>query len=253
MPTALGIYYFTHSRDAATPFPMVLVHGAGGNHLYWPPEIRRLQGVRVFAPDLPGHGKSQGPGEQTIQGYSDALKSWLDYIGLQQIVLVGHSMGGAIAIKFTSQHPERVAGLGLISTGARLRVDPVLLADTGQSSTQASAIEMIITKSFSKNAKPRLVEMASRRFLETRPSVLGGDFQACDAFDMREQIHLIKTPTLVLCGDQDLMTPLRFSQYLARNLPNATLEVIHDAGHMVILEQPQEVAARLFTIFDQLM
>ena len=56
---------------------------------------------------------------------------------------------------------------------------------------------------------------------------------------------------LVLCGDQDLMTPLRFSQYLARNLPNATLEVIHDAGHMVILERPREVAERLLAFIDQ--
>ncbi len=245
MPSAAGLYYFEHSREATAPYPIVLVHGAGGNHLYWPPEIRRLRGIRVFAPDLPGHGKSEGPGEQSIQSYQDTLLRWLDFIGLQKIILVGHSMGGAIALRFASLHPERVAGLGLISTGARLKVHPSLIESAAGRGSNETAIEFIIEQSFSDQANPRLVNQAAQRFKETRPSVLHGDFLACEAFDMRQELGTLSMPTLVLCGDQDRMTPLRFSQYLARQLPNAELEIIREAGHMVILERPREVAACL--------
>jgi pimeloyl-ACP methyl ester carboxylesterase len=231
---------------------MVLIHGAGGNHLYWPPEIRRLRGFRVFALDLPGHGKSEGPGEQSIQSYQDTFLRWLDFLGLQKIILVGHSMGGAIALRCASLHPERVLGLGLISTGARLKVHPSLLESTAGRGSQETAVEFIIRHSFSDQANPRLVTQAAQRFKETRPSVLHGDFLACDAFDMRQDLGTLPMQTLVLCGDQDRMTPLRFSQYLARQLPNADLEVIREAGHMVILEKPREVAARLLTFLEKI-
>ncbi len=194
MPIAAGLYYFTHSRDAAAPYPVVLIHGAGGNHLYWPPEIRRMKGQRVLALDLPGHGKSGGPGEQSIQGYSDALLRWMDVLGLQKIALVGHSMGGAITMTFANQHPERIAGMGLISTGARLKVAPALMEHTASSGTFASAVEMMIGRSFSETADPHLIELAMRRFKETRPSVLHGDFLACEGFDMREKIQMLSPP-----------------------------------------------------------
>lgn len=252
MPIAAGLYYFEHSRDAVAPNPIVLIHGAGGNHLYWPPEIRRMKGQHIFALDLPGHGKSGGPGEQSIQGYSDALLRWMDILGLQIITLVGHSMGGAVTMTFASQHRDRIAAMGLISTGARLKVDPSLMEHTASSGTFASAVEMMIGRSFSESADPRLVGLAMRRFKETRPSVLHGDFVACDAFDIRETMFTLTAPTLVVCGDQDRMTPLRFSQHLARHLPDARLDLVPDAGHMVILERPRLVAASLLAFLNEL-
>jgi pimeloyl-ACP methyl ester carboxylesterase len=74
------------------------------------------------------------------------------------------------------------------------------------------------------------------------PRVLYADFKACDAFDVRDQVGEIEQPTLVICGENDQMTPVRFSQFLAENLINSRLEVVPKAGHMVMLEQPETVA-----------
>jgi pimeloyl-ACP methyl ester carboxylesterase len=88
MPFAVKIYYQIH-QDAAD-LPLVLLHGAGGNHLSWPPELRRLAGFRVYALDLPGHGKSPGRGQQSIEAYLIALRDWMQAVELHRAVFIGH-------------------------------------------------------------------------------------------------------------------------------------------------------------------
>jgi pimeloyl-ACP methyl ester carboxylesterase len=101
---------------------------------------------------------------------------------------------------------------------------------------------MVIDWGFGSGAPPRLKELAGQRMAETRSSVLYGDFFACDAFDETERIEQIRQPVLVICGNEDRMTPLRQSQFLAEHIPGAMLKTIPDAGHMVMLEKPQPVA-----------
>ncbi|MGD9091656.1 MAG: alpha/beta fold hydrolase, partial [Anaerolineales bacterium] len=125
MPVAADLYYHTYHEDIYPP--VVLIHGAGGNHLYWPSEIRRLAGFHVYALDLPAHGKSGGLAQQSIEAYAGAVIAWLDSIGLHRAIFIGHSMGGAIIQVLALDHPEHVLGLGLIASGAKLRVAPQLL------------------------------------------------------------------------------------------------------------------------------
>ncbi len=106
---------------------MLLIHGAGGQHVHWPPQVRRLPGVRTIAPDLPGHGKSGGEGCDTVIGYAANLLALMDAVAVERFVAVGHSMGGAVAQMLALDAPQRVAGLALVSTGARLRVAPQIL------------------------------------------------------------------------------------------------------------------------------
>jgi pimeloyl-ACP methyl ester carboxylesterase len=195
--------------------------------------------------DLPGHGKSEGPGEQAIPAYADHLDNWMRALGLARAVLVGQSMGGAIAMTMALQHPSKVIGLGLVGTGARLRVHPQILENAANPISVRVATDLILSKSFHPETESRLIELAGIRFNEVRPSVLHGDLLACDMFDLRAEIPAITCPTLVLCGDQDEMTPLRYSQYLARSIPDASLTVIPAAGHMVALEQPKATAESL--------
>jgi pimeloyl-ACP methyl ester carboxylesterase len=224
---------------------VVLIHGAGGTHLYWPTEIRRLPGYHVYAPDLPGHGNSGGRGMQTISAYSRALLSWLNALDLHSSVLIGHSMGSAIALSLALDHPRRVLGLGLVGAGARLRVSPELLEQTSNQTTFAGGVNAIINRSFSPHAPQRLVELATRRMAETRASVLYGDFLACDEFDVRDRLAELRQPTMVLCGAEDQMTPVRHAQYLACSINGAVLNVIPNAGHMVMLERPLDVASAI--------
>jgi len=207
----------------------------------------------VYALDLPGHGKSSTlDGQQSIEEYVQHMFQWLESLQLRRAVLVGHSMGSAIAMAFALNHPEYVVGLGLISAGARLRVLPELLNYLADQTTYYKATDLLMACSFSSNAPARLVELASRRLVETRQSVLYGDLVACDHFDVMDQLGRIKMPTLVVCGAEDQMTPLRYAQFLTSSILEARLEVIPGAGHMVMLEQPLRVAERLFSFLKDI-
>jgi pimeloyl-ACP methyl ester carboxylesterase len=142
-------------------------------------------------------------------------------------------------------HAEHVLGLCLVGAGARLRVAQALLESASSPSTFYSAVETVVRCSFSPQVEPRLLELATKRMAETRPSVLYGDFLACDAFDEIGRVDSIRQPGLVLCGVHDQMTPVRYAQFLADNLPRAVLKTIPNAGHMVMLEQPKAVAKAL--------
>ena len=243
MPTAADIYYHAYEGSGGGKHPpVVLIHGAGGNHLYWPSQIRRMAGLRVFALDLPGHGKSDGCGEQFIPAYANAILNWQQAVDIHQAILVGSSMGSAIALHLALEHPEHVAGIALIGGGARLSVNPILLQETSQPTTYHNAIERLIHWYFSPQTPEELIQVCARRMGEIRYSVLNGDLKACDSFDVTDRLGDIYQPTLILCGADDKMTPPRLSQYLARNIPNAQLTLIERGGHMVMLEHPGLVA-----------
>lgn len=246
MPYANELYYqFFEGSEAGIAPPVVLIHGAGGNYLHWHPNLRRMPGQRIYAIDLPGHGKSGGRGQQSIRGYTEAILAWMDEISLYKAVIAGHSMGSAIALDLVLEHPKHVAGLVLIGGGSRLRVNPDLLDATTSPTTYHQAIEKIISWAYSPNASPQITLLAAERMAEIRPSVMHGDFIACSEFDITEQLNRIYKPTLVLCGADDKMMPVRYSQFLADNIAGAQLEIIPDASHMVILEQPEAVAGAM--------
>ena len=93
MPVAVDFYYSVceGSEEGLRP-PVVLIHGAGGTHLYWPAEMRRLPGYRMYALDLPGHGKSGGRGQQSIPAYAQAVLEWLEAVGLHKAAAsMGHT------------------------------------------------------------------------------------------------------------------------------------------------------------------
>lgn len=238
------IFYRHYDRgaDPARP-PLVLVHGAGGTLTHWPPEIRRLPDTAVYALDLPGHGKSPGAGCATIEEYADVVVGFMEALDLPPAVLAGHSMGGAIVQDVALRYPDKVAGLALIATGARLKVAPLIL-DGIQTSFDAT-VAQIAQFVYSPNVTPEMRAEYATHLQQTDPALLYGDFAACDAFDRRGQLTQVQRPTLIICGTADKMTPVKFSQSLHDELPNSELHLIDNAGHMVILERPGLVAGLL--------
>jgi pimeloyl-ACP methyl ester carboxylesterase len=224
---------------------LVLIHGAGGDRYHWSPGLRRLPGERVLAIDLPGHGESGGTGERSIEGYRTQVESWMERIGLEQVVVAGHSMGGAISLSLALSGSERVAGLILVGTGGRLRVHPDFLLGMSSDESYKDTVEEIMRWSFGSRASSRLIELASERMLDTDREIYLGDFAACDAFDVLDQLPQIELPCLVLCGTEDRMTPVKFSQKLALDIPDSDLVLVEGAGHMVMLEAPAEVESAI--------
>ena len=237
--TVGGGLFYTVSQGPADSPALVLVHGAGGNHLHWPAELRRLHGATVYTLDLPGHGRSGGQGCDNIEDYTKATVEFLNTVGIGQPIIVGHSMGGATALTLALHFPTHVAGLVLMATGARLRVARAILE--GIHSDFEGSVELITRFAWSLEAKPALTELGRQALLETGPDVLFDDFTACDRFDVMERLGEIKIPTLVIAGTADQLTPPKFARFLAEHIPNAHLVLVEDAGHMVMLERPLEV------------
>lgn len=232
------IFYTQSGRQGRA---LVLIHGAGGNHLHWPAALRRLPGARVYAIDLPGHGRSGGRGRTAIGDYAADVVGFMDGVGLAQAILVGHSMGGAIAQTVALEYPERVAGLVLVGTGARLRVSPLLLEGILQNFQ--GVLDLMDDWAWGPGTPTELVKRGRQMMARVDPQVLWGDFAACDRFDVRERVGEIRAPTLVITGSEDRMTPPKFGLWLQEHIPNARFVQIDGAGHMVMLEKPEQVAA----------
>jgi pimeloyl-ACP methyl ester carboxylesterase len=251
MPLAAGLNYFVHEAENTRP-PLILIHGAGGFHLSWPPHLRRLRGRTVYALDLNGHGKSAGDGRSTVDEHVRDVLRFMETVGVQSACLAGHSMGGAIAISIAIHHPGRVDSLVLVSTGAKLRVAPAMLDASAQPDLFPQAVEVVIENSFSPHVDLRVRELTKQRMLSIPPQTLHADLLACDAFDMLDSLPCISAPTLILCGSEDLMTPPKYSQSLRDRIPGAKLELIPDAGHMLMLEKPDEVQELMEVFLDSL-
>ncbi|HUS85178.1 MAG TPA: alpha/beta hydrolase [Anaerolineales bacterium] len=237
-----AIHFSIHGGDLETGSPpLVLIHGSGGTRLHWPPQLRRLPHYRVFGLDLPGHGDSPGAGETTIEDYVRRVVEWLKEQGLERAVLAGHSMGGAIAMTAALVEPDHVAGLVLVGSGGRLRVNGETLRAAADPIRFEETVEALAMWAFSDQTPEKIVALAKMRMSETRPEVIYGDFIACNQFDILDRLSEIHVPTLILCGDQDRLTPLKYSRYMDEQIPESTLVLIEGAGHMVMLERPLEV------------
>lgn len=252
MPTAASLYYFSHEAEDSSFPPFILIHGAGGSHLHFPPELRRLNGYQIAAIDLPGHGKSEGIGSQSVSDYVQSVQNFMDATNLPAAIIIGHSMGSAIALQLALNAPERVLALVILGGGSRLRVAPSILENTANEATFPLAVKNITEASFGSEASPRLKELATKRMSETRPTVLYGDFIACNNFDISETLSKIEKPTLILCGTEDKMTPPKYSKLLHEQIPNSELTLIEGAGHMFMLEKPHEVAEAVERFVEKL-
>src|SRR5512136_694580 len=176
-------YAATSSPDAR--LTMVLVHGAGENHLAWPAELRRVDGVNVHALDLPGHGKSGGRGRSSVGDYVEVVRGFLDALNVERAVITGHSMGGAIAQQFALTWPARTAGLILVATGAKLRVFPQILG--GILTDTEATLDLVNRFVWGPNAPEQLVQLGRAQMADTNPQVMADDYAACDTFDVRER------------------------------------------------------------------
>jgi pimeloyl-ACP methyl ester carboxylesterase len=248
-----NLFYHEYQDDPSGKNPpIVLVHGAGGHHLYWPSPIRRIPNYHVYAIDLPGHGRSGGSGQQTIASYASILVEWLMDIRVHSAVFFGHSMGAAIILSLALDHPDHVLGLGLLGAGATMKVNPDLIEKTSSPTTFFNAVEALVNWSFAAQTPPELVQLASKRLAETRHSVLHGDLVACEAFHVEDRLSSIFQPALVIAGEQDKMMPLRYSHVLVNTMPNSRLVIIPGAGHMMMLEQPQAVLEAMTKFLGQI-
>jgi pimeloyl-ACP methyl ester carboxylesterase len=223
---------------------ILFVHGAGGGQLTW--SFQKAFFERWAHPimiELPGHGESGGDGENDIGHYAEHVHSFIRTLSLPKSFLVGHSMGGAIVQTLALRHPELVKGIVLVGTGARLKVLPAFLE--GIQKNFKETVLMMTRYAFSRNAPQEFIERGIDQLMQVRPEILHGDFLACDRFDIMKEVEKIQLPALIVCGDEDEMTPVKYSQYLHDRIQGSRLEVLPKAGHMVMMESAEAFNERV--------
>ncbi|MGD0231016.1 MAG: alpha/beta hydrolase [Syntrophorhabdales bacterium] len=230
----MGVHLERHGRGEKILF----IHGAGGSSASWYFQ-KRLEGrCEVILVDLPGHGRSKGEAFRTIDGYVGSVAEAIEENGLEGCYLAGHSMGGAIAMSLALASPGLSRGLILIATGARLKVFPPILEGILQNKEET--VRSITGLAFSKKAPPALIEAGFAEMMAAPKEVIHADFSGCDHYDLMGRVGSIALPTIIITGADDLLTPQRYAEYLAREIGGSRLVVIPDAGHMVMLEKPDE-------------
>lgn len=245
----LSFYYASGLPQGKEPRQTVLfVHGAGGSHRHWLYQLNDLQDeYMVLAVDLPGHGRSQGKSASSIASYREFIRSFAEKLIGHPFFLAGHSMGGAITLDFARCYPEMLAGMILIGTGARLKVLPSILESFAKGEYYSDFIKF----AYGPHAPASLLESAYREMYEVPPSVYYDDLCACNGFDLMKELSGINVPALVISADQDMLTPVKYGRYLQENLPRAEHEVISGAGHMIMLEKPEEVNRAIRHFLEQ--
>ena len=236
--------------DPAKPM-LVFIHGVLNDHSVWILQTRWFahHGYNVLAPDLPGHGKSEGDAPATVQEAAQFVLGLLDAAGVQQATLIGHSFGSLVALEVAAHAPDRVNRLVMVGTAYPMKVSPALLdASLNQ---PMKAIDMVNQFSHSMLAPPPSslgpgtwlygsLRALMRRVLasNTRVNVFHTGFKACDAYDQGEQaMAAVQCPVLFVLGQADQMTPPRSAQTLIGQAREPRVVMVQ-AGPAVMNEAP---------------
>jgi len=231
----IGKAPFVHKKES-----VVLIHGAGCNSSVW---LHQLEGIQspfnLVAIDLIGHGATKGTSMNSIAGYSTWLAEVLKRCFQSQVILVGHSMGGAITMQLAKDHPELVKGMVLLATGPRLKVAPQFL--DGIKNDFENTIKLLMKYAYAKDVDQNTLKAGIDLMLSTGKDTAFNDFWACDNFDIEGEIHKITLPCLIMVGDQDKLTPPDLSISIFQKLRESRLVKLHKVGHMLMLENPKKV------------
>ena len=194
----------------------------------WGLQERRFE--RAVLLDLPGH--PTGPACRRADELADALAPLIARVDGPRVV-VGHSLGGAVAIELARRHPELVDGLVLLATGARLPVPEWVMESLR--ADFAAECERLLTASFA-GGPSRALERWREAMHAAGPEALEADYLACRSFDVRGGLGEVRVPALVIAAAEDTLTPPWLSEELARELPLAQMALVPGAGHMVMAE-----------------
>ena len=215
---------------------LVMVHGAGASSLSFYYQLRHFRNSKAI--DLPGH--PTGKPCNSIDRYVDWVRGFNTARRYKDVVLCGHSMGGAIALQYALRYPDELKAVILISTGARLKVDSKYIKECEQAVDDNSEW-LESRKQAYKDVEDDINQVLIRRTMEIGPQVELNDLRACDEFDVMDKVHNLQLPTHVMCGSDDFATPVKFTQFLAQKIPGAQQEIIDGGSHYVQLEKYQRV------------
>jgi pimeloyl-ACP methyl ester carboxylesterase len=233
--------------------PLVLIHGIGADGRMFAPVVERLAGATLHFVywDLPGYGGRPLDGSLAFPVLAATLAADLDALGIDQAVILGHSIGGMVAQELAATFPQRVRALVLSATTAvfgsrdgsfqrefvQARLGPL---DAGQTMAQmaAEAAPRLLGSAAALEAAPTLVRLMS----EVPEATFRAAVACVVTFDRRADLARIVVPTLLIAGEEDTNAPLKTMKRMAEAIPGARLEVLSGIGHLAPLECPDRYA-----------
>lgn len=248
-----------HFRRGNLPFDsscptIVLIHGAANDSDVWQKILTTLcqSGYAVMAPDLPGHGLSDGKPLQNIEALADWVIALLDAAGIDKAILVGHSMGALIALEAAARNPRRIGRLALLGATTPMAVSEALLKAAKNDPDRAyrTITDYSHTRQFYLTGSgghgvwgPGITLGIMRR---SRDGVLKTDLENCNGYlHGLEAAERVECPTLVIVAMRDRMAPRRNTLALLSALRHGTRSDIAACGHAMMNEKPGEVVSAL--------
>jgi tRNA nucleotidyltransferase/poly(A) polymerase/alpha-beta hydrolase superfamily lysophospholipase len=227
--------------------PLILLHGYPLDHSIWQPIIPYLQNdAHLIMPDLPGYGSTPIPERiYSIEQMADDIVGLLDFLRIKKAIVVGHSMGGYVALAFAQKYEHRLMGLGLVAS--RMNSDNLsqkearykMIADielNGMDPVAESMASRLV-------ADPLLIPDLRNLILKTDPAGAIGALNAmAGRNDSSSVIENLKTPLLLIAGTDDALIPIDSCRQMKELSPNCTYLEIEKVGHMPMLESPQKTA-----------
>jgi len=220
---------------------VLYVHGTGCNGRVWDDHMAAMADAHTpVAIDLPGHGRSSGRGFRGMADYAHVVMELGRALGWDRFAIAGHSLGGGVALTAAIYQPERLTGILLVDTGARLRVNPDLLRASRAAAERGEARPTDRSWGFAASTPQAVVDRLNALTADTDPRVTFVDWVADDTFDVMGRVRDIRVPALAVCGAEDRLTPLKYHQYLEQQIQGCRLAVIERGGHWAFRERPAE-------------
>ena len=211
---------------------LLFVHGSGSSAESFRFQLAAFPSARAV--NLPGH--PHGELLPSVGACSAWLHEYVQREALRDLVLCGHSLGGAVTLQYALDYPDDLQGIMLIGSGARLKVHPRFLEPL-EAAVQDPTAWNAQNGGFDRVA-PALAEIMNRRRIENGPRAMLNDMRACNDFDIMSRIAEITLPAFAIVGTDDVMTPPKYSTFLAAQLSDCTMQEVPGATHWGYAEQP---------------
>ena len=229
--------------------PLVLLHGYPLDHHVWDDIVPILEDTfDVILPDLRGFGGSRKVDTPTMDDYAADISGLLDQLGIQKAAIVGHSMGGYVALAFARLYPERVSGLGLVSS--QVLADPPDRKE-GRYKSAAEVSEkgikgVVETMAPKFTSDERLQAIARETMERQQPAAYIGALKAmAERADFTPLLSSFKFPVVIVHGKADALIPVDRAREVKSAIPQAHLVELESAGHIPMLEEKEETAKAL--------
>lgn len=245
----VDLYY----ENVGTGIPVVLIHGFPLNHQIWEPVLPILsEKVNVILPDLRGHGRSPATdGIYPMRLMAEDIARLLDKLEIEKAILVGHSMGGYVALAFAHAYPNRLSGLGLIASQAA-DDSPEKRQDRYKSASYVKryGLKRILSEMPQKlTSNPGFYEKLTEIIKSTPTSgVIGALMGMAERENATEWLPKILCPTVVVHGKKDSIVPEWRGKTMVQLLNRGWLVEIEEAGHLPMMETPEIVAEAILQL-----